>query len=117
MKLTICSAICILAIFNLQESSAATGNNKLISIVKEQEINCYNFPDKVVCYFGSWSTYRNGKGKFDVENINPNLCTHLIYTFVGLSPDGTIRILDEYNDLEENWGKGMYIIYYCFIFK
>ncbi|GLV40356.1 Chitinase 8 [Carabus blaptoides fortunei] len=86
MRVSICSAIFILAIFNVRESSAAT--------------------DKVICYYGSWSTYRSGKGKFDVENIDPKLCTHLIYTFVGLLPDATIRVLDEYNDLEENWGKG-----------
>jgi chitinase len=55
---------------------------------------------KVVCYYGSWSTYRPGDGKFEVENIDPNLCTHAIYTFVGLAFDGGIRILDSWNEID-----------------
>ncbi|XP_055609283.1 chitinase-3-like protein 1 [Uranotaenia lowii] len=61
---------------------------------------------KFVCYYGSWAVYRNGKGAFSVDNIDPFLCTHLIYSFVGLNVNGTIRVLDPWNDLEENWGRG-----------
>ena len=66
--------------------------------------------DKVImCYFGSWSTYRWASGHFDVEDIDPFLCTHLVFGFAGLDPDSyTIRALDPYNELEENWGKGAY---------
>ncbi|XP_035893380.1 probable chitinase 10 [Anopheles stephensi] len=55
--------------------------------------------DRVVCYFGSWATYRIGNGKYDVENINPNLCTHIIYTFVGLDTKGNVKILDSWLDI------------------
>lgn len=61
-----------------------------------------------MCYYGSWAVYRNGKGKFDVEQIDPTLCTHLIYTFVGLGENGEIKVLDAWNDLTENWGKGAF---------
>jgi chitinase len=62
--------------------------------------------EKVVfCYYGSWATYRPGIAQFDVEHINSSLCTHIVYTFLGLQ-DGVIASLDEYNDYEENWGKG-----------
>jgi len=61
----------------------------------------------MVCYYASWAVYRHGNGHFDVENIDPTICTHLIYTFVGLNPDTSeILVLDPHNDLEENWGKG-----------
>jgi len=30
----------------------------------------------------------------------------LIYTFFGILPDGSFRIIDPYLDLEENWGRG-----------
>lgn len=40
---------------------------------------------KVVCYFGSWAVWRPGDGKFDVEDIDPFLCTHAIFGFAGLS--------------------------------
>ena len=66
--------------------------------------------DKVImCYFGSWSTYRWASGHFDVEDIDPFLCTHLVFGFAGLDPElYTIKALDPYNELEENWGKGAY---------
>jgi hypothetical protein len=40
-----------------------------------------------------------------VETINPSLCTHIVYGFLGLN-GGEIYSLDPYNDFEENWGKG-----------
>ena len=62
-----------------------------------------------MCYYGSWAVYRPGQGKFDVENIDPTICTHYIYGFTGLSSDNRMIALDAYNDLEENFGKGNYI--------
>lgn len=76
------------------------------------------FTEKIVCYYGSWSYYRHGNGKFEIENINPHLCTHLIYTFVGLNQDGSIAILDPYLDLSDNWGRGnIYIYLHCFVIR
>ncbi|EFA06693.1 chitinase 8 precursor [Tribolium castaneum] len=56
--------------------------------------------DKVVCYWGTWSTYRWGNGRFTVDHIDPYLCTHIIYSFVGLQADGNVRHLDEYLDVD-----------------
>ncbi|XP_046455827.1 acidic mammalian chitinase-like [Daphnia pulex] len=64
---------------------------------------------KMVCYYGSWAVYRPGNGKFDVENIDPFICTHIVYGFAGLGSDNTIKPLDPYNDLYENWGKGAFL--------
>lgn len=65
---------------------------------------------KVVCYYGSWAVYRPGLGKFDVEDIDPFLCTHLIYTFAGLDPHThRIKSLDPWNDLYDNYGKGAFL--------
>ncbi|XP_035793649.1 chitotriosidase-1-like [Anopheles albimanus] len=61
---------------------------------------------KVVCYVGTWAVYRHGLGRFDIEHINPHLCTHLMYGFFGINEDATVRIIDPYLDLEENWGRG-----------
>ncbi|KAF2895979.1 hypothetical protein ILUMI_10196 [Ignelater luminosus] len=57
--------------------------------------------DKVVCYYGSWAAYRPGNGRFEVEDIDPTLCTHLIYAFVGLNPNGSIRIIDPNLDINK----------------
>ncbi|XP_071452321.1 chitinase-3-like protein 1 [Hetaerina americana] len=64
------------------------------------------FTQKVVCYLGSWATYRPGDGRFEVEYIDTSLCTHVIYSFVGIGEDGAVNILDTWNDLSTNGGKG-----------
>ncbi|KAF2880906.1 hypothetical protein ILUMI_25264 [Ignelater luminosus] len=56
--------------------------------------------DRVVCYYGSWAVYRPGNGRFQIEDIDPTLCTHLIYTFVGLDRSGSIKILDSWQDID-----------------
>lgn len=63
-------------------------------------------PKKVVGYFGSWAGYRKGDANFDVNNINPSLYTHLVYTFLGVESNGTVKYLDPNLDLTENWGRG-----------
>ena len=39
---------------------------------------------RVVCYHTNWSQYRPEGGKFFPENIDPHLCTHVIYSFAKL---------------------------------
>jgi chitinase len=44
---------------------------------------------------------RPEKGQFVAEDINPNLCTHVNYAFLGLNNDGSLQILDEENDINQ----------------
>uniref|UniRef100_A0A1B0CUL1 GH18 domain-containing protein n=1 Tax=Lutzomyia longipalpis TaxID=7200 RepID=A0A1B0CUL1_LUTLO len=61
----------------------------------------------VVCYIGTWATYRPGFGSFTLDHVDPNLCTHLIYAFAGLDTDSDgIKALDPWQDLKDNYGKG-----------
>ncbi|CAG0900587.1 unnamed protein product [Darwinula stevensoni] len=60
----------------------------------------------LVCYYGSWAVYRPGDGKFDVEQIDPTLCTHLVFGFAGLSYENKIHALDPWNELVDEWGSG-----------
>lgn len=39
---------------------------------------------KVVCYFTNWAWYRTGIGKYLPEDIDENLCTHVVYGFAVL---------------------------------
>lgn len=48
--------------------------------------------DKVFCYYGDWAVYR----QYNIEDIDLTRCSHIIYAFVGLNPDGTIRIIDDW---------------------
>ncbi|XP_056279103.1 acidic mammalian chitinase-like isoform X2 [Pseudoliparis swirei] len=36
---------------------------------------------KLVCYFTNWSQHTTGAGRYLPANLDPNLCTHLIYAF------------------------------------
>ena len=57
--------------------------------------------DRIVgCYWGAWSFYRDGFGKFDVPDIDPNLCTHGYYGFADLdNATWTLKVIDPWYDL------------------
>ncbi|XP_037680941.1 chitinase-3-like protein 1 isoform X2 [Choloepus didactylus] len=40
---------------------------------------------KLVCYYTSWSQYREGDGSCFPDTIDPFLCTHVIYSFANIS--------------------------------
>ena len=45
----------------------------------------------------------------DFEDIDPHLCTHAAFGFAGLDKNTfEIKVLDPYNELEENYGRGAY---------
>uniref|UniRef100_A0A182PSY5 chitinase n=1 Tax=Anopheles epiroticus TaxID=199890 RepID=A0A182PSY5_9DIPT len=58
----------------------------------------------VVCYYASWAAYRPGRGQFNVEQIDPFLCTHLMYAFFGVNDSGAVTILDPWLDLDSGLG-------------
>ncbi|XP_045471267.1 probable chitinase 2 [Harmonia axyridis] len=61
----------------------------------------------VVCYLGTWSVYRPDRGSFTIEHLDPSLCTHIIYSFVGLDViEDSPKPLDPWQDLTEDYGKG-----------
>jgi len=67
----------------------------------ENEIDVRN-GKKVLCYYTDWSPYRAGKAKFTPKNINPHICTHILYAFATFSGDGTsIAPADSYQDIDQ----------------
>ncbi|XP_042319700.1 acidic mammalian chitinase-like isoform X1 [Sceloporus undulatus] len=49
------------------------------------------------CYFTNWGQYRPGLGRYKPDNIDPCLCTHLIYAFAGMRNNEIATI--EWNDV------------------
>ncbi|XP_020795427.2 chitinase-3-like protein 1 [Boleophthalmus pectinirostris] len=45
---------------------------------------------KLVCHFSNWSQYTTGLGKFMVEDIDPFLCTHVVYNFAVINHDNKL---------------------------
>uniref|UniRef100_A0A8C9RUT8 chitinase n=1 Tax=Scleropages formosus TaxID=113540 RepID=A0A8C9RUT8_SCLFO len=51
----------------------------------------------MACYFTNWSQYRPGTGKYLPSNVDPHLCTHMIYAFSVINHANEI-VTYEWND-------------------
>ncbi|KAK0152677.1 Acidic mammalian chitinase [Merluccius polli] len=51
------------------------------------------------CYFTNWSQHRPGFGKFMPSDIDPNLCTHLIYAFAGIDDNDELVTTDRNDEV------------------
>uniref|UniRef100_A0A182QY58 chitinase n=1 Tax=Anopheles farauti TaxID=69004 RepID=A0A182QY58_9DIPT len=59
---------------------------------------------KVVCYFTNWAWYRQGNGKFLPEDIDADLCTHIVYGFAVLDREAlTIKPHDSWADIDNRF--------------
>ncbi|KAH0618850.1 hypothetical protein JD844_018348 [Phrynosoma platyrhinos] len=52
---------------------------------------------KLVCYFTNWSQYRETAGRFIPDDIDPDLCTHIIYAFASIKDNQVVTT--EWNDM------------------
>lgn len=59
---------------------------------------------KIVCYFTNWAWYRRGLGKYTPEDINPDLCTHIVYGFAVLDYENlVIKAHDSWADFDNKF--------------
>ncbi|KAK4321472.1 hypothetical protein Pmani_007719 [Petrolisthes manimaculis] len=58
---------------------------------------CENY--KMVCYYSSWANYRPNEGRYTIQDIPVEQCTHLIYAFALLDSNSlTIKSGDPFFD-------------------
>ena len=60
---------------------------------------------QVVCYYTNWAWYRPGIGKYKPEDIDPTICTHVVYGFAVLGSNGLIKPHDSWADLDNEFYK------------
>lgn len=59
---------------------------------------------KVVCYFTNWAWYRKGAGRYTPDDINTDLCTHVVYGFAVLDySELVLRTHDSWADIDNNF--------------
>ncbi|KAJ8682783.1 hypothetical protein QAD02_018575 [Eretmocerus hayati] len=80
-------------------TTAATTPEDLGPQLPEKEIG----GRKMVCYFTNWAWYRPNEGRFLPEDIDPSLCTHVIYGFAVLGWDGLIKSHDSWADIDNKF--------------
>ena len=56
----------------------------------------------MVCYFTNWAWHR-AEAQYAPENIDPSLCTHVMYQYAVLDPNSlTLESFDERTDFENS---------------
>ena len=53
-------------------------------------------PKRIVCYFASWTV--KDLGFYDID---PNLCSHIIYAMGNITDNGTVTVWDKEVDIEK----------------
>ncbi|XP_055600306.1 probable chitinase 10 [Uranotaenia lowii] len=74
-------------------------------VIKDPEVELTGSNEyKVVCYFTNWAWYRQGDGKYTPDDIDDNLCTHIVYGFAVLDRESlTIKTHDSWADIDNRF--------------
>lgn len=91
-------------VYHLTSSALKNPQNSLADLRQGEE-------KYVFCYFTNWAFYRKGDGKFVPENIDHQLCTHVIYSFSSLEADTLLmKEFDPWADVENGKAKKIEIL-------
>lgn len=68
-----------------------------------------------VCYVTNWSRYRPGEAKFEIEFIDPFMCSHIIYAYATVDENKPEIIPIQRDDIGKKKKKG-FLHQKCFMF-
>ncbi|UJR15986.1 hypothetical protein I4U23_002905 [Adineta vaga] len=84
---------------NIDIEQVETTTESLVQLFDHQ-INDNNPKIHRVCYITNWSQYRPGEAKFELEYIDPFMCTHIIYAYATVNTDKPEIIPIQKEDIE-----------------
>ncbi|XP_071054191.1 probable chitinase 2 isoform X1 [Onthophagus taurus] len=73
----------------------------LLGLLKKSYVKAENNLEKdfkLICYAATYASGRPGRGGFYLSNLNPGLCTHVIFGYAHLKMDTSIYFLPNWND-------------------
>lgn len=87
-----------------QKPSTTTTTKKPTYPTNKPVLEPYNGYYKMVCYFTNWAWYRQGIAKYTPDDINTDLCTHIVYGFAVLDySELTVRTHDSWADIDNKF--------------
>eukprot|EP00095_Tigriopus_kingsejongensis_P006279 snap_masked-scaffold1533_size36968-processed-gene-0.3 protein:Tk06279 transcript:snap_masked-scaffold1533_size36968-processed-gene-0.3-mRNA-1 annotation:"chitinase" len=89
----------------IKQSQQSKAGNNLPALLQNSVPDNLRTP-RVFCYFTNWSYKRPGMGKFTPEDIDPELCTHIVFAF-GTIKDHKLTESEE-NDAGDAYTEGTY---------
>lgn len=79
------------------EGHSSLNNGNVFVLFVPEDIEEKN----VICYYTSWSIYRTNQYVFRPSQIDPFLCTHIIYAFGAFDRNDQVKPFDEYQDVNK----------------
>lgn len=62
--------------------------------------------ERVVCFYSSWTHYREGDANFEVGDIDTSLCSHILYSYLKIDDN---QVTHNDNNLDPPNGLGKFV--------